>query len=306
MNKQSKKVLITGGTGFIGRYLCARLLQDGCVLYVLTRKKKPQKSKNNKDKIYINHLSDIQNISIDIVINLAGENIAQSWTEKTKSEIYNSRINTTQALVELMKKQQKAPELFISGSAVGYYGSTHNKTFTEENLSEPNSSEFASSLCYDWEQAVSPLNDLGIRIVLLRIGAVLEKDGGILGKLLPSFRLGLGSQIGQGMQWLSWIDRDDLIELIVFIMRQENINGPVNATSPNPVTNKEFSLALAKILNRPCFLKIPESVMRCIFGQMAEEIMMRGQKVLPQKALSHGFQFSYTTIEQSFSKIFQT
>ncbi|MFO1257521.1 MAG: TIGR01777 family oxidoreductase [Gammaproteobacteria bacterium] len=306
MSYQSKKILITGGTGFIGKHLCDRLHQEGYGLYILTRSQKTNMRMDHEKILYINDLSDIRNTHIDIVINLAGETIAQRWTNKAKDEIYNSRIKTTQKLVQFITAQQKPPELFISGSAVGYYGTNNNKIFTEENIPEPIDSEFATLLCHDWENEVSHLNDAGIRSVFLRIGPVLEKDGGMLAKLLPSFRLGLGTQIGDGKQWLSWIDRDDLIELILYIIHQESIEGPVNATSPNPVTNEEFSFSLAKMLSRPCLLKTPEFVLKFIFGQMAEEIMIRGQKVLPQKALSHGFQFSYPTLQQSLSKIFRS
>ena len=306
MSREAKKILITGGTGFIGKPLCDRLLKDGYILYILTRNEKLNSTGNSHAKFYINNLSEVQNINIDIVINLAGETIAQRWTKNARHRIYNSRISTTRDLVHFMRSKKIPPALFISGSAVGYYGVHNDKIFTEENVPETIHSAFARSLCNSWEAEASHAADLGIRTVLLRIGPVLEKDGGILAKILPSFRLGLGSQMGDGCQWLSWIDRSDLIELIIFIIHEENMDGPVNATSPNPLTNKEFSLALAEALNRPYFLKIPEFVFKLIFGQMAEEIMINGQKVLPQKALSCGFPFSYPRIQQSFSKILRS
>ena len=306
MNDKLKKILITGGTGFIGKHLCEHLLKEGYILYILTRNKKLNGTGDNETKIYLNNLSEIQNINIDIVINLAGETIAQRWTENAKHRIYNSRISITQDLVNYMRSKKTKPTLLISGSAVGYYGMHHEKTFTEENGSSTINSEFASSICKAWEDEASHAAALGIRTVLLRIGPVLEKDGGMLAKMLPSFHLGLGSQIGNGQQWLSWIDRDDLIKLILFIIHQQNIDGPVNATSPKPITNKEFSLALAAALHRSCFLKTPEFVFKLIFGQMAEEIMINGQKVLPEKALHHGFEFSYPTIQQSLSKILRS
>lgn len=306
MGRESKKILITGGTGFIGKHLCDRLLKDGHTLYILTRNQKLNSAGNDQGKFYINNLSEIQNIDVDIVINLAGETIAQRWTGNAKNRIYNSRIATTRNLVNFMSSKQTPPTLFISGSAVGYYGANDHKTFTEENLPETINSEFATSLCKAWEDEASHAANLGIRTVILRIAPVLEKDGGMLAKLLPTFQLGLGSQIGNGQQWLSWIDRFDLVQLIVFIIHQEHINGPVNATSPNPVTNKEFSSELAQALNRPCFLKTPEFVLKLIFGQMAEEIMLNGQKVLPEKAVRYGFEFCYPTIQQSLSKIFRS
>jgi uncharacterized protein (TIGR01777 family) len=303
MNRESKKILITGGTGFVGQQLCAYLVKKGYMLYILTRNKKLKVSQNNQTTFYLSNLSEIENIDIDIVINLAGETIAKRWTESAKQQIYSSRIATTKALVSFMRSKTIKPVLFISGSAIGYYGVHRDQVFTEENVAPSISSEFASSLCKAWEDEASQAAQLGIRTVFLRIGPVLAKDGGMVAKLLPSFYLGLGSQIGDGKQWLSWIDRDDLINLILFIIAQPNIDGPVNATAPTPITNQEFSLALAAALNRPCFLKTPDFVFKLIFGQMAEEIMINGQKVLPAKAIRHGFEFAYPTIKQSLSKI---
>lgn len=306
MSKEAKKILITGGTGFIGKPLCDHLVKEGYKLYILTRNEKLNGKIDQQAKFYLNNLSEIQNIDIDIVINLAGESIAQRWTDDAKHRIYNSRISTTRELVNFMSSKQTPPALFISGSAVSYYGANDEKALSEESIPETTNSEFARSLCEAWENEASHAADLGIRSVILRIGPVLEKDGGMLAKLLLSFRLGLGTQIGDGRQLLSWIDRDDLIKLIIFIIHQRNIDGPVNATSPNPVTNKEFSLALAQALNRPCFLKTPGFILKLIFGQMAEEIMLSGQKVLPKKAIRYGFEFCYPTIQQSLSKIFRS
>ena len=303
-NQYQKKILITGGTGFIGKSLCNRLLQEGYIVYILTHKKKFISKEDKDRKIYIHSLDEIKDTHIHIIINLAGETIAQRWTNVAKQRIYNSRILTTQNLVKFFNEQKVAPTLFITGSAIGYYGINNNKTFTEEYQQDENCSGFATSLCKAWEEEAFRLVSTEIRTVILRISPVLERDGGMLSKLLPSFRLCLGSQIGNGRQFLSWIDRDDLIELIIFIINTKDIYGPVNATSPNPVTNEEFSLTLAKVLHKPCILKTPEFIFKLVFGQMAEEIMLQGQKVLPQKALDHGFNFSYPKIEQSLSKIF--
>ncbi len=306
MDTLLKNILVTGGTGFIGQKVCERLVQEGYTIYILTRNKKLNRDKNSTKKNYIHALSEIQDIHIDIIINFAGENIAQRWTKSRKQRIYDSRIVTTRNLISFLRAKKEKPTLLISASAVGYYGTDLKKAFTEENETSTINSAFASHLCKDWENEASHAIPLGIRTVFLRIGPVLAKDGGMLAKLLPSFYLGLGSKIGDGNQWLSWIDRDDLINLIMFIIHNPEINGVINATSPNPVTNTAFSFALAKVLNRPCLLKVPAFIFKLIFGQMADEIMIQGQKVFPKKAVSHGFEFSYPTIEQSFSKIFKS
>jgi hypothetical protein len=305
MDLELKTLLVTGGTGFIGVVLCERLAESGFKVYVLKRMESRPVHSHNNSIIYVNKLGVLDDIEIDVVINLAGEAISQRWTRKAKENIYNSRILTTRYIINYMRSIKKRPQLFISGSAVGYYGGDSLKVFDEETGFSNDPKGFAQYLCQSWEAEARRAETLGVRVVLLRIGPVLEKNGGILSKLLPSFYLGLGSQIGSGRQWFSWIDRDDLIDLILFIISNTQIYGPINATAPNPVTNKDFSLALAKAINRPCLIKTPEFILRLIFGQMAEEIMIQGQKVLPQKALHHGFRFVYPTLEKSLEKIFR-
>lgn len=306
MNAETKKVLLTGGTGFIGQQLCKHLLNKGYILYILTRNKKLRDTAEHQVKFYLNSLREIQDININIVINLAGENIAQRWTKAAQDNIYNSRIATTRNLVNFLRAKPTKPELLISTSAVGYYGTSDDAIFTEADDASAVTTSFASSLCRTWEAEALHAASLGIRTVLLRIGPVLAQDGGILAKLLPSFRIGLGSQMGDGNQWLSWIDRDDLVKLIEFIINQPKLAGPINATSPNPSTNKDFSLALAAALNKPCYLKSPACVLKLIFGQMAEEIMLHGQHVLPEQALQHGFEFSYPKLHQALTKILRS
>ncbi len=305
MDLELKTVLVTGGTGFIGVVLCERLAESGFKVYVLKRMESRPVHSHNNLIVYVNKLEVLGKVEIDLIINLAGESISQRWTRKAKENIYNSRILTTRYIINYMRSIKKRPQLFISGSAVGYYGGDSLKVFDEETGFSNDPKGFAQYLCQSWEAEARRAETLGVRVVLFRIGPVLEKNGGILSKLLPSFYLGLGSQIGSGSQWFSWIDRDDLIDLILFIISNTQIYGPINATAPNPVTNKDFSLALAKAINRPCLIKTPAFLLRLIFGQMAEEIMIQGQKVLPKKALNHGFHFAYPTIEKSLEKIFR-
>lgn len=306
MDSETKTVLVTGGTGFIGKALCKQLVNSGFKVYVFTRKQKYLSQTNGSAISYTNTLNQLSNIKIDIIINLAGETISKRWSKTVKEKIYTSRILTTRHLIDYIRSQQNRPKLLISGSAVGYYG-THSQTpFDEESDMSSSAKGFAHSLCKAWEDEAQQAKALGVRVVLLRMGPVLAKDGGILSKLLPSFYLGLGSQIGDGKQWLSWIDREDLINLILFIISHTQIQGPINATAPTPVSNQDFSLTLAKAIQRPCLLKMPACFLKLLFGKMAEEIMLEGQKVLPQKALNYGFQFSYPRLEQSLSKILQS
>ncbi len=297
---EQKVFLITGGTGFIGRDLCNKLAEAGAEIFVLTRK-----LRNSTNQIhYINSLSELKDIKVDIIINLAGETIAQRWSTKAKEKILNSRLSITSGIVEYIKTCEHKPSLLISGSAIGYYGNDKTKEF-DENAQLSLNDSFAHRVCRLWEEEALKAQEFIPRIVLLRTSVVLEKDGGMLGKLLLSFRLGLGSIVGDGEQTISWIDREDLIRLIFFIIENREISGPINACAPNPVNNRFFSLQLAKALHRPCFLRTPAFVFRLIFGQMADELMLAGSKVLPGKALSHGFKFLNPTIEKSFNKIFK-
>ena len=297
---RSTRILVSGGTGFIGTALCDRLSASGFIVYVLTRKKPLP---HHQAKItYLNTLNELSDTPIDIVINLAGESIAKRWTRTAKQMIYDSRILTTRALVDYMRQAQHKPTLFISASAIGYYGYDHpDQVFAEDTVVQKTTG-FAQSICQDWEAEAKRAQDLGIRLILLRIGPVLGKNGGMLSKLLPSVQHGLGAQMGNGKQWISWIDRDDLISLFLFLIHHPNLEGPVNATAPYPVSNKEFSLALAKVLNKPLYLTIPDIIMRILFGDMATEIMLNGHRVLPNRITTEGFSFAYPRIEASLSK----
>lgn len=297
-NVYQKTILITGGTGFIGKQLCAILAKAQAQVFVLTRQPRPC-----SDNItYIRSITDIGDIAVDIIINLAGEPIAQRWTHAVKEKLKSSRIDITKALIKHIETSPIKPSLLISASAIGYYGTNEPTAFSENSLPTAQNN-FSQQLCASWENEALKAHQYGVRTVLLRIGAVLAKDGGMLAKLLIPFKLGLGGPIGHGHQWLSWIDRDDLIRLILHIIATPQLAGPINATAPHPVTNEDFSKSLAHTLGRPCLIRTPATVLRFIFGQMADEIMIEGQKVLPEKALTSGFSFLYPNIHTSLEKI---
>lgn len=303
---EGKTVLVTGGSGFLGAPLCRTLAASGCRVTVLTRNPEHAKKILDGDTArLITPKSLPAQESFDIIINLAGETVAQRWTEKAKSEILASRLDMTKALVEHIRQAKKKPELFINASAIGRYGTHETTEFTEDTpAAEKSAGAYAEKICAETENAALAAEEYGVRTVLLRTGVVLEIDGGTLFKLAFPFEIGAGGPLGSGRQWFSWIHRADWIGIVLHILTHPDINGAVNATAPAPVTNKEFSTALGRVMRRPAFLPLPAFVLRAVFGGMADEIMLNGQKVLPEKIQKHGYRFLYPDISSAFSRIF--
>lgn len=295
-----KTILVTGGSGFIGRNLCKRLVDKFEQLIVLSRNPvEAAKVLPNSVKI----ISDLTQINqpVDILVNLAGEPIADKrWSEKRKAAIRQSRIHNTQLLFEHFKASDTSPSVVISGSAVGYYGGglANNQSVTENGAVEPN---FSSKLCADWENAAQLFDQLGSRVCLIRTGIVLGEQGA-LSKLLPAFRLGLGGPIATGKQWMPWIHIEDMVEIIIYAI-QNDIDGPINCTAPQPVTNREFAKTLGKVLKRPAVAPMPAAMVKLLFGQMGDELMVQGQSVIPQKLQQKGFQFKYSQLESALVEI---
>lgn len=295
-----KTILVTGGSGFIGRNLCKRLVDKFEQLIVISRNPvEAAKVLPNSVKI----ISDLTQINqpVDILVNLAGEPIADKrWSEKRKAAIRQSRIHNTQLLFEHFKASDTSPSVVISGSAVGYYGGglANNQSVTENGAVEPN---FSSKLCADWENAAQLFDQLGSRVCLIRTGIVLGEQGA-LSKLLPAFRLGLGGPIATGKQWMPWIHIEDMVEIIIYAI-QNDIDGPINCTAPQPVTNREFAKTLGKVLKRPAVAPMPAAMVKLLFGQMGDELMVQGQSVIPQKLQQKGFQFKYSQLESALVEI---
>lgn len=303
------RVVVTGATGFVGRALCRRLLAHDHAVTALTRD--PEAAARRLDprvqpvawRGYRNS-TDGASAALDeshVVINLAGAPVAdRRWTARVKAELRASREGTTSSLVAALAKLQARPMLLISASAIGYYGPRQDEPITEET---PSGSGFLASLCREWESAAGAAERLGVQVALLRIGVVLGMGGGPLQKMLPAFRLGLGGPLGTGAQWMSWIHLDDLVDLILFLMDHAP-KGPVNATAPHPVTNAEFARTLGQTLGRPARLRTPAFLLRWGLGEMAEELLLTGQRVMPARAQAMGYRFRYPLLEEALHAVF--
>ena len=293
-------IFFTGATGLIGRHLCPFLLHHHDVT-VLSRNPTKAKVLLGHQINAVDSLEDVDFNTVDVVINLAGEPIVNKrWSDKQKAVIRDSRIIVTQAISDAIKQCHTPPHTFISGSAIGYYGRQGDRLVYENNT-EPHD-EFSHQLCKDWEQAALQSESVETRVCLLRTGIVLAKKGGALGKMLPAFKLCVGGPIGSGEQGMSWIHIDDMVQLILFLIRNKEISGAVNATAPEPLSNKQFSQSLAKALSRPAFMPMPAGVLNILMGEMAD-LLTTGQYVVPKKALDHNYRFHFTKIDAALESL---
>jgi uncharacterized protein (TIGR01777 family) len=271
-------VAITGASGFVGRALSERLRASGHGVTVISLRTQPQ------PEVFA---------GCQAVVNLAGEPVAQRWTAAARERISNSRIQGTRSLVAALR--QHPPQVLVSASAVGYYGSRGDEIQTEDS---PPTSDFLGQLALGWEQEAHAAEQFGVRVVTPRIGVVLGRGGGALAQMLLAFRLGVGGRLGTGEQWMSWIALDDLVSLIELAIADTALNGPMNAVAPNPVTNAVFTHELAAALHRPAIFPVPAFALKILFGEMSQ-ILLGGQRVIPQKALRAGFQFRYAELGEA-------
>src|SRR6266446_1129058 len=294
-------VLITGATGFIGRRLTEALTSAGHEVIVLTRDPAKAATLHPPFRLVtrLNQLAD--DTVIDAVINFAGEPVANGlWTRAKRRRILASRLRMTRDVVRLISRLQRRPAVMVSGSSIGWYG-----TWGDESLTEFDGGKrgFGHRVCAAWECAASEAEKFGVRVVRLRIGLVLGTEAGMLSNLLAPFEFGLGGPIGSGEQWMSWIERDDLIRLIAHIIASPQLSGAVNGTAPAPVRNAAFAQALGRALHRPALLRMPASVLHRLAGDLADELLLRGQRVLPDKAQASGFRFKHETLPSALSAI---
>ena len=239
----------------------------------------------------------------DAVIHLAGESIVGRWTEEKKAKIRDSRVGGTTALAEALAQAKDKPQVFASSSAIGYYGDRGNELLNEH--SSPGSG-FLPEVCRDWEAATKAAVDAGIRTVQMRTGVVLSKNGGALGKMLTPFRLGMGGRIGDGQQWMSWIDVQDMVGAIHHVLKSDLLQGPVNMVAPKPVTNEEFTKTLASALSRPAVFPLPAFAVKLAFGEMGETVLLGSQRVEPTQLVMSGYPFRFSTLRASLESILTT
>ncbi|EMO86235.1 TIGR01777 family oxidoreductase [Leptospira santarosai] len=297
---------IAGGTGLVGRALALRLLEAGHAVRIFSRSSEvPIFFRNRKNlEIAGGDFPKPERLEgLDGIVNLAGAPIVGvRWTKKVKEEIRSSRVNYTENLVSSISKiTGTPPKVFIQGSAIGYYGSFENETVDFSESSAPGTDDLAS-LCVDWETASEPLTKLGIRLVPIRIGIVLSPYGGALKKMLSPFRLGLGGPIGSGRQFFSWIHIEDMIGAIVYLLENPNLSGAFNLAAPNPVNNEVFSKTLAHILKRPAFFRVPATILKILYQEGAE-VILKGQKVVPERLQKSGFTFLYPKLDAALRNL---
>lgn len=296
-------ILLTGGTGLIGSALCARLRGAGHRLAVLSRHPERVARRCGDDVEAITELAALPaDRAFDAVINLAGEPIVdRRWSDTRKQQLRASRIDLTRTLVDWMQSRERPPSVLVSASAVGYYGDQGDHPLDEEADAV---NDFAHRLCRDWEREAQRAQSSATRVCVLRIGVVLAAEGGMLGRMAPVFRLGLGGPLGSGEQWISWIALTDLLAAIDFLLTKDVLRGVFNATAPHPVTNAQFSRALAGQFGRRAVVRVPAFVIRALMGEMAV-LLLGGQRVLPKQLELAGFNFRYPHIDAALQNIYR-
>jgi uncharacterized protein (TIGR01777 family) len=279
------KILVTGSSGLIGTALVSALKASGYEVVCLVR------GAAGKGQIGWDPARTLAPESVsgfDTVVHLAGESIVGRWTEAKKRRILESRVQGTSHLAEALAAAAQRPRLLISASAIGYYGDRGEETLREDSTSGEG---FLPEVCREWERAAEPAARAGIRTVQMRFGLVLSSSGGALQKMLLPFRMGVGGNMGNGRQWWSWVDINDLVGAVLHVINAEALRGPVNVVGPTPVRNAEFTKTLASVLSRPAIFPMPAFVARLVFGQMGDELLLASQRVAPAKLMASGYVF---------------
>jgi uncharacterized protein (TIGR01777 family) len=292
------RILVSGSSGLIGTALVPALKASGYEVVRLVRGASSGDGQIGWDPART--LSPESASGFDAVVHLAGESIVGRWTEDKKQRILESRVQGTRKLVEALAMARQRPRVLISGSASGYYGDRGDEILREDSLS---GQAFTSELCRQWEAATQVAVNAGIRTVQIRLGVVLSAAGGALKKMLPPFRMGVGGNMGSGRQWFSWVDMQDVIGAIQYILKKDGVQGAVNLASPKPVTNAEFTKVLASVLSRPAIFPMPAFAARLVFGQMADELLLASQRLEPAKLLAGGYLFEKPDLRMALEGI---
>jgi uncharacterized protein (TIGR01777 family) len=293
------KILVTGGTGFVGHAVCPQLAAAGHDVVVLTRQSAPRLPPGRVTAT--TRLHDLDASEFGAVVNLAGAPIGDArWTDERKRLLLESRVNTTVQLVEWMGRAKRRPPVLVSASAVGYYGEQGDRPITEDTPPTPG---FTYDLCAAWEREATKAGELGVRVCLMRIGVVLDQGGGALAKMLPAFRMGAGGRLGNGTHWFPWIHRSDVVAISQWLIENDAARGAYNVSAPMPVTNAEFTRTLGRALGRPTVLPMPEVALKLLFGEMSE-LLLASDRMLPKRLLDTGFKFRYPDLEGALVAIF--
>lgn len=288
-------VAIAGASGFLGDALARYLTSQGHAVRRIGRAS--SRTAEFHWDLAAGRLDPTALDGADAVVNFAGATIAQRWTADHKRAILSSRVRSTEVLSKTMSAVRSPPRVFLSTSAIGIYGSRGDEALDETSTA---GGGFLANVVRQWEQAAAPAGDAGVRLVHPRMGLVMHPDGGVLAKLIPVFNIGGGGKIAKGTQWMSWIGMHDALRALLFLMSTESLSGAVNVTTPNPVTNAEFSDTLGAVIHRPAIATVPEFAIKLMFGEMGEETLLSGQRVLPRRLLDAGFTFDFPDLAGAF------
>ncbi len=299
MDTEKPVIFLTGQNGMLGQHLTQALSRQYQIHGLLRNSHSP----NTPSWNYRDLLKRLNIKAPDIVLHLAGAGIADKrWSDRYKQVIYDSRINGTQWLVDEITLQEELPKVFLCASAIGYYGHRPGEQLTEK---ADKGSNFVAKIAEHWELATEKLNPASVRVINLRFGMILSQSGGALKDMLMPFKFGLGGRLGNGQQQYSWISIDDAARAIKFLLQNEQLNGPINLTSPHPVSNQQFTKTLASVLHRPAFMHMPASLVRLIFGEMADELLLADAHVLPERLLNAGFKFEHAKLSAAMKVLLQ-
>lgn len=301
------KIIVSGSSGLVGSALVNSLRSDNHLIARLVRSGSPSQPGPASESIRWEPPTGSIDLAAmegaEAVVHLAGASIAEGrWSPARKEILRRSRVDATRHLVAGLKKLQRKPRVLVSASAVGFYGNRSDEILTESSLP---GNDFLAQICRDWESEVEQAEESGIRTVSLRFGIILAANGGALKRMLPPFRLGLGGRLGNGRQWMSWLTLDEVVSIIRFAIEKDSLSGPVNAVSPNPVTNFHFTRILASALHRPALFPAPRPMLRLALGEMADALLFSSQRVIPQKLQSSGYQFRHSDLKEAFQSLFR-